>query len=127
MLSILLVNYNINFLLAKIGINLFQNINTQIINKRYEQNLKMKNSTIKWLKQFNEIEKIYESDTNFLLIKLRCSSSQFAKKLLDQHNIHIKSLSNEFANFCRYSIVSKEGSFVEIFSSDSFNAIFSIH
>lgn len=95
--------YNVNQVSCQIGINLFQNLTTKIIQNRYDQNIVSKEKTISWLLQFNEIKKIYPSYANFLFIHLNCNSKKFEDRMLNDFNTKIKSFSGEFENFCRIS------------------------
>ena len=96
--------YNVNQISCQIGINLFQNLTQHIISDRYNDNLGNKERMITWLRQFEEIEKIYQSFTNFVFIKLNCNAENFAQKLLEEFNIKIKTFSRKFENFVRISV-----------------------
>lgn len=95
--------YNVNQISCQIGINLFQNLTQEIINDKYNQSINKKEKMITWLAEFKEIKEIYPSYTNFLFIKLNSNSCKFAKKLLNNFNLKIKSFSGKFENFCRIS------------------------
>jgi len=96
--------YNVNQISCKIGVNLFQNLTQHIISDRYNKNLANKEKMITWLRQFEEIDKIYQSFTNFVFIELNCNSQEFAKKkLLKKFNIKIKIFSDTLERFCRIS------------------------
>ena len=95
--------YNVNQVSCQIGINLFENLTPDIIGNRYNQNKVNKEQMIAFLKQFNEIEQIYPSYTNFVFIELNCDSKLFSKKLLEEFNIKIKTFSGKFEKFCRIS------------------------
>lgn len=93
--------YNVNSLTSKIGTNLFNNLTKNIMIERYTKNIKNKQEMLKFLSEFQEIDKIFETKTNFFFIKLKSSSESFEKKLLSIYEMKIKSFSDEFANFCR--------------------------
>ncbi len=95
--------YNVNYLTAHIGVNLFRNITDEIMAQRYLLNQKNKSETLLWLEQFTEIEEIYETYANFLFIKLSCASALFAERIFKEYNFKIKNFSGQFQNFCRIS------------------------
>lgn len=96
--------YNVNILTCKIGINLFQNISQEIIYNRYLENLKNKELTLLWLEKFSEIDKIYSSDSNFLLIKSNYPGEDMANMILKKYNIKIKFFTDYMKMFCRISV-----------------------
>jgi histidinol-phosphate aminotransferase len=96
--------YNINAITAQIGINLFQNITQEIISQKCFLNQKKHIEITQWLKQFNEVEKIYESHANFLFFKVYGNSSEFAEKILQEYGMKIKDFSGIFSQFCRISL-----------------------
>lgn len=95
--------YNVSQMTCTIGINLFQNLTKIICQHRYSENILNKKKMIRWLSQFNDIERIYESHTNFLFIKLKDRSDIFEKKLLYENNMKIRTFNQPFKNFCRIS------------------------
>ena len=97
--------YNVNSMTYQIGINVFENITQRVIKNRQEEILYKRFELEKWLKTFNEVVKIFESDTNFLFIKLSCASSIFANKLEKEYYIKIKAMSGKFENYCRISVI----------------------
>ena len=97
--------YNVNMLTCQIGINVFENITTDIINKRQNEVLQKRKELEKWLQQLEEVETIFESNTNFVMVKLSCKATVFAAKLATQFNIKIKAISGKFENYCRISVM----------------------
>lgn len=95
--------YNVNAISAMIAVNLFQNIDKKTILKRQNQNDENKKILINKLKKIQEIEKIYDSHTNFIFIKLRNNAALFAKKFL-QKKKKIKIFGGKFSNFCRITV-----------------------
>ena len=94
---------NVNFLTCQIGINLFKNLNDEIIKNRQIKTENKKKKIIKFLQQFDEVDTIYESKTNFLYIKLNCSGEEFAKKMINDFRIKIRYFNGKFKNYCRVS------------------------
>ena len=97
--------YNVNMLTCQSGTNVFENITTDIINKRQNEVLQKRKELEKWLQQLEEVETIFESNTNFVMIKLSCKATVFMAKLAEQFNIKIKSMSGKFDNYCRISVM----------------------
>mgnify|MGYP000042880258 CR=1 FL=1 len=95
--------YNVNAISAKIAINLFQNINQKIIKARQKENNENKKALINKLKKFQELDKIYDSHTNFIFFKLKNNAKSFAKKFLQQ-KIKIKIFTGKFEKFCRITV-----------------------
>jgi histidinol-phosphate aminotransferase len=62
--------YNINMLTCQSGINVFENITVDIINKRQNEISRKRNELENWLKQFEEVETIFKSNTNFRIFIL---------------------------------------------------------
>ena len=87
------------------GINVFKNITTDIINKRQNEVLQKRIELENWLKQFKEVQTIFKSNTNFVIVKLSCKATIFADKLAEQFNIKIKAMSGKFENYCRISVM----------------------
>lgn len=96
--------YNVNQITCQIGINVFQNINNEIIELLRKEFNNNKDKLIVWLKQFKEVETIFRSETNFLFVKLRIEANIFADKLLKKYKIKIKPMSGTFKNYCRISV-----------------------
>ena len=97
--------YNVNMLTCQSGINVFKNITTDIINKRQNEILQKRIELENWLKQFEEVETIFKSNTNFVMVKLSCNATVFATKLATQFNMKIKAMSGKFENYCRISVL----------------------
>ena len=97
--------YNVNILTCQIGINVFKNITESIVKQRQNEILQKRNKLKKWLENFKEVKKIFNSKTNFLLVKLSCKSEIFAKKLEKEFDIKIKAMSGKFKNYCRISVL----------------------
>ena len=87
------------------GINVFENITADIINKRQNEVLQKRKELEKWLQQFEEVETIFQSNTNFVMVKLSCKATVFAAKLEEKFNMKIKAISGKFENYCRISIL----------------------
>ena len=97
--------YNVNSMTCQIGINVLENITQRVIKNRQEEILYKRIELEKWIRTFNEVIKIFKSDTNFLFIKLSCASLIFAHKLEKECNIKIKTMSGKFENYCRISVI----------------------
>lgn len=97
--------YNVNMLTCQSGINVFENITTDIINKQQNEVLQKRNELENWLKQFEEVQTIFQSNTNFVMVKLSCKATVFATKLATQFNMKIKAISGKFDNYCRISVL----------------------
>lgn len=97
--------YNVNMLTCQSGINVFENITADIINTRQNEVLQKRKELEKWLQQFEEVETIFKSDTNFVMVKLSCKATVFATKLATQFNMKIKAMSGKFDNYCRISVL----------------------
>jgi len=97
--------YNVNMLTCQSGINVFKNITTDIINKRQNEILQKRIELENWLKQFKEVQTIFKSNTNFVIVKLSCKATVFATRLETEFNIKIKSMSGKFDNYCRISVM----------------------
>ena len=97
--------YNVNMLTCQSGINMFENITPSIINKRQNEILQKRIKLENWLKQFEEVQTIFQSNTNFVMIKLSCKATIFADKLATQFNMKIKAMSDKFENYCRISVM----------------------
>ena len=97
--------YNVNMLTCQSGINVFENITVDIINKRQNEILQKRIELENRLKQFKEVETIFESSTNFIMVKLSCKATVFAAKLAEKFNIKIKAMSGKFENYCRISVL----------------------
>ena len=97
--------YNVNMLTCQSGINVFENITADIINKRQNEVLQKRIELENWLKQFEEVETIFESNTNFVMVKLSCKATVFATRLETEFNIKIKAMSGKFDNYCRISVL----------------------
>lgn len=96
---------NLNKLSCRIGCNLFENLTPAIISQQKEKIMNQKKQLIEFLKQFNEIETIYQSVSHFVYCKLNCKGADFAKKLLDNYNIKIRVFGDgKFENYCRVSV-----------------------
>jgi len=96
---------NVNKMTCQVGINLFSRLKPKHIAKRKKYILKRKKKIIEWLSQFDEIEKLYESCTNFIYIKTKCNSEKFAEKLIKDYKIKIRAFGGDFKNYCRISIL----------------------
>lgn len=97
--------YNVNMLTCQSGINMFENITPSIINKRQNEILQKRIKLENWLKQFEEVQTIFQSNTNFVMIKLSCKATIFADKLAEQFGMKIKAMSDKFENYCRISVM----------------------
>ena len=97
--------YNVNMLTCQSGINVFENVTADIINTRQNAVLQKRIELENWLKQFEEVETIFKSDTNFVMVKLSCKATVFAAKLATQFNMKIKAISEKFENYCRISVI----------------------
>ena len=97
--------YNVNMLTCQSGINVFENITADIINKRQNEVLQKRNELENWLQQFEEVKTIFKSNTNFVMVKLSCKANIFATKLATQFNMKIKAMSGKFENYCRISVL----------------------
>ena len=97
--------YNVNILTCQIAINVFHNIKNDIIKQRQNEILQKRIELEKWLKTFIEVDKIFNSDTNFVFVKLNCKASIFAYKLEKEFSMKIKSMSGKFDNYCRISVL----------------------
>ena len=97
--------YNVNMLTCQSGINVFENVTADVINKRQNEVLQKRKELENWLQQFEEVETIFESNTNFVMIKLSCKATIFATKLATQFNMKIKAMSGKFENYCRISVM----------------------
>ena len=97
--------YNVNMLTCQSGINVFKNITADIINKRQNEILQKRIELENWLKQFKEVQTIFKSNTNFVIVKLSCKATVFATRLETEFNIKIKSMSGKFENYCRISVM----------------------
>ena len=87
------------------GINVFENITADIINKRQNEILQKRIELEKWLQQFEEVKTIFKSNTNFVMVKLSCKATVFATRLETEFNIKIKAMSGKFDNYCRISVM----------------------
>ena len=97
--------YNVNMLTCQSGINVFVNVTADVINKRQNEVLQKRKELENWLQQFEEVETIFESNTNFVMVKLSCKATVFAAKLATQFNMKIKAMSGKFENYCRISVM----------------------
>lgn len=96
---------NVSCLTCKVGINLLENITNQQIEERKKEFDAKKNDLMTWLKTFDEVKQIFESETNFVLVELNCKANIFATKILENYKIKIKAMSGEFENYCRVSVL----------------------
>ncbi|QED23607.1 pyridoxal phosphate-dependent aminotransferase [Candidatus Deianiraea vastatrix] len=96
--------YNVNSISCRVGINFFNNISDIVISKRYNGNIIAKGDMRDFLLQFDEVEKIYDSFTNFLFVKLGSSGKDFGQKLQVEYGMVIKTFSGKFANFVRICV-----------------------
>ena len=97
--------YNVNMLTCQSGINMFENVTADVINKRQNEILQKRIKLENWLQQFEEVETIFQSNTNFVMIKLSCKATIFADKLAEQFGMKIKAMSDKFENYCRISVM----------------------
>ena len=96
---------NLDKISCKIACNLFENLTPEIIENRKKEIAQKKADLIEWLKQFDEIETIYESRSHFVYIKLKCLAEDFAKKILTEYNAKIRIFGpGRFEKYCRISI-----------------------
>ena len=94
---------NVSCLTCQVGINMLENITNQQIEERKKEFDAKKNDLMIWLKTFDEVEQIFESETNFVFVKLNCKADIFATKILKNYKIKIKAMSGKFENYCRIS------------------------
>ncbi len=96
---------NVSALTCKVGINVFNNIRKKNIKERQKLVKNKVKKLSSWLKNFEEVEKVFETNTNFVLVKLRCQSKIFAEKLFEKFQIKIRAFGGDFENYCRISVV----------------------
>ena len=96
--------YNVNSITCQIGVNVLNHITNDIIKQRQNEILQKRIELEKWLKNFSEVETIFNSDANFVFVKLNCKATMFATKLEKEFKMKIKVMSGKFENYCRISI-----------------------
>lgn len=96
--------YNVNSITCQIGVNVLNNITNDIIKQKQNEILQKRIELERWLKNFSEVEKIFNSDANFVFVKLNCKATMFATKLEKEFKMKIKVMSGKFENYCRISI-----------------------